>query len=121
MRSSEDYKNSFIFYESFYTMAERIAEAISIEEAYHYLSKTMEYGLYGDNPSKEDKVWLYGFDTVKATINSAKARYKKKIEIPEEELREFLEEGKSIQDIAEHYSCSTDTITRRKKEYGLMN
>ena len=79
----------------------------------------MRYGLYGEKPEEDSEIWDFGFDGIIATISSAKEKYQKKIQVPEEELIEMLEAGKTQQQIAEHYHCSVDTIQRRMKEYGL--
>ena len=70
----------------------------------------MRYGLYGEKPSEDNDVWDYGFDGVIATISSAKDRYTKRIDIPQEELERFVQEGRTQQEIANYYDCSTDTV-----------
>ena len=79
----------------------------------------MQYGLYGDEPNEESEVWDYGFDGVIATISTAKDRYTKRIDVPQEELEQFVREGRTQQEIASYYNCSTDTIQRRMKQYGI--
>ena len=79
----------------------------------------MRYGLYGDEPDEESEVWDYGFDGVIATISTAKDRYSKRIDVPQEELERFVNEGRTQQEIASCYNCSVDTIQRRMKAYGI--
>ena len=79
----------------------------------------MRYGLYGDEPDEDSEVWDYGFDGVIATISTAKDRYTKRIDVPQEELERFVREGRTQQEIASYYNCSTDTIQRRMKQYGI--
>ena len=79
----------------------------------------MRYGLYGDEPDEDSEVWDYGFDGVIATISTAKDRYTKRIDVPQEELEQFVREGRTQQEIASYYNCSTDTIQRRMKQYGI--
>lgn len=64
-------------------------------------------------------MWDFGFDGVIATISSAKDRYTKRIDVPQEELEQFVREGRSQQEIANYYNCSVDTIQRRMKQYGI--
>ena len=79
----------------------------------------MRYGLYGEEPDEDSEVWDFGFDGVIATISSAKDRYTKRIDVPQEELEWFVNEGRTQQEIASYYNCSTDTIQRRMKQYGI--
>ena len=79
----------------------------------------MRYGLYGEKPDEESEIWDFGFDGIIATISSAKEKYNKKINIPEDELSAMLISGETQQQIAEYYHCSVDTIQRRMKQYGL--
>jgi hypothetical protein len=79
----------------------------------------MRYGLYGDKPEEDSDVWDYGFDGVVATISSAKDRYTKRIDIPKEELESMIQSGRTQQEIADYYNCSTDTVQRRIKSYGI--
>ena len=79
----------------------------------------MRYGLYGEAPAEESEIWDYGFDGVVATISSAKDRYTKRIDIPQDELEQFVREGRTQQEIASFYNCSIDTIQRRMKQYGI--
>ena len=79
----------------------------------------MRYGLYGETPAEESEIWDYGFDGVVATISSAKDRYTKRIDIPQDELEQFVREGRTQQEIASFYNCSIDTIQRRMKQYGI--
>lgn len=44
----------------------------------------------------------------------------RKVNIPEEELAKALEKGATYAELAEHYSCSPTTISKRVKEYGLQ-
>ena len=79
----------------------------------------MRYGLYDDKPDEDSDVWDYGFDGVVATISSAKDRYTKRIDIPKEELESMIQSGRTQQEIADYYNCSTDTVQRRIKSYGI--
>ena len=79
----------------------------------------MRYGLYGEKPNEDSEIWDFGFDGIIATISSAKEKYQKKINVPEEELTAMLRSGHTQQQIAEYYHCSVDTIQRRMKQYGL--
>lgn len=79
----------------------------------------MLYGLYGEVPDEDSEIWDYGFDGVVATINTAKERYTKRINIPQEELELYLEEGLTLKEIASIYNCSDDTVSRRMKQYGI--
>lgn len=114
-----DYKNSFVVYESVYAQFERMVKSGNIDGANAYIDAIMQYGLYGVVPPEEDSVWLYGLDNVFASIDSAKAKYSQKINIPEAELIECLQKGMTKTKIADYFGCSTDTIRRRIKEYGL--
>ncbi len=79
----------------------------------------MRYGLYGEKPDEDSEIWDFGFDGIIATISSAKSKYSKKFNIPEDELSKMLQIGKTQEQIAAHYGCSVDTIQRRMKEYGI--
>ena len=48
------------------------------------------------------------------SIDSAKARYREKIDIPEDELIDCLKKGMTNDEMAEYFKCSSRTITRRK-------
>lgn len=113
------YKQSFVMYESVHTQFERLNNAGKIAEANRYIDAVMRYGLFGELPEDDDEVWLFGLDNVIASIDSAKSKYHEKIRIPEDELREYLEQGLTQKEIAEKFSCSVDTIQRRIKSYGL--
>ena len=113
-----DYKETFLFYESYGKTYERLRK-IDIEKANLYIYSVIQYGLYNELPPQDSEVWLYGFDGVVATINSAKRNKAEKYNIPKEELEEMIEEGKTQAEMAEYYSCSVDTIQRRMKKYGL--
>lgn len=114
-----DYKQSFVLYESVYSQFERLVKAGKIDGANCYIDAVMQYGLFGVVPDDNDEVWLYGLDNVIASINSAKSNYRKKINVPKEELARYLQEGRTQQEIADIFNCSVDTIQRRIKEYGL--
>ena len=116
-----NYKSSFVIYESVYAQFERMVKSGNIEGANSYIDATMQYGLYGVVPDEDDPVWIYGLDKVFASIDSAKTKYSQKINIPEAELIECLRKGMTKVEIADYFSCSTDTIRRRIKEYGLDN
>ena len=90
-----------------------------MREASAYIEAVMSYGLYGEVPDDESEIWDYGFDGVVATINTAKERYTKRVNIPQEELELYLEEGLTLKEIATIYNCSDDTVSRRMKQYGL--
>ena len=114
-----EYKNSFVLYESVYVQYDRLMRRGKIEAAQAFISAVMRYGLYGEVPDEESEIWDYGFDGVVATISSAKDRYTKRIDVPQEELEKFVREGRSQQEIASYYNCSVDTIQRRMKQYGI--
>ena len=96
-----NHKESFVIYESVYAQFERMLKADDIKGAASYIDAVMQYGLYGALPDEDSPVWIYGLDNVIASIDSAKARYREKIDIPE------------------YFKCSSRTITRRKKAYGI--
>ena len=114
-----DYKNSFVLYESVYVQYDRLMRRGKVQAAQDFINAVMQYGLYGDEPNEESEVWDYGFDGVIATISTAKDRYTKRIDVPQEELEQFVREGRTQQEIASYYNCSTDTIQRRMKQYGI--
>lgn len=114
-----NYKQSFVLYESVYAQFERLLKADKLEGASRYIDVVMRYGLYGVVPDDEDEVWLYGLDNVMASIDSAKSNYRKKINIPKDDLENYLRQGMTQVKIAEIFNCSVDTIQRRIKEYGL--
>lgn len=116
-----DYKQSFVLYESVYAQFERLLKAEKTEGASRYIDAVMRYGLYGEVPEESNEVWLYGLDNVIASIDSAKANYRKKINIPQDELAQYLREGLTQKKIAEIFHCSVDTIQKRIKEYGLKH
>lgn len=117
----KQYKQSFVLYESVYAQFERLLKADKAEGANRYIDAVMQYGLYGVVPEESDDVWLYGLDNVMASIDSAKSNYRKKIEVPEAELLQYLRQGLTREKIAEKFNCSVDTIRRRVKEYGFEN
>lgn len=119
--ASKNYKQSFVLYESVYAQFERLLKANKAEGANRYIDAVMQYGLYGVVPEENDEVWLYGLDNVMASIDSAKSNYRKKIEVPKEELLKHLRQGLTREKIAEKFNCSVDTIRRRVKEYGFEN
>ena len=114
-----DYKNSFVLYESVYVQYDRLMRRGKVQAAQDFINAVMQYGLYGDEPNEDSEVWDYGFDGVIATISTAKDRYTKRIDVPQEELERFVNEGRTQQEIASYYNCSTDTIQRRMKQYGI--
>ena len=114
-----NYKESFVIYESVYAQFERMLKADDIKGAASYIDAVMQYGLYGALPDEDSPVWIYGLDNVIASIDSAKARYREKIDIPEDELIACLKKGMTNDEIAEYFKCSSRTITRRKKAYGI--
>ena len=114
-----NYKESFVIYESVYAQFERMLKADDIKGAASYIDAVMQYGLYGALPDEDSPVWIYGLDNVIASIDSAKARYREKIDIPEDELIACLKKGMINDEIAEYFKCSSRTITRRKKAYGI--
>lgn len=114
-----EYKNSFVCYESVYRQFERLTRRGKHSEANAFIDAVMRYGLYGEKPDEESEIWDFGFDGIIATISSAKEKYHKKINVPEEELAVMLRSGQTQQQIADHYGCSVDTIQRRMKQYGL--
>lgn len=114
-----EYKNSFVLYESVYAQYDRLMRRGKVQAAQDFIAAVMRYGLYGDEPDEESEVWDYGFDGVIATISTAKDRYSKRIDVPQEELERFVNEGRTQQEIASFYNCSIDTIQRRMKQYGI--
>ena len=114
-----DYKNSFVLYESVFIQYQRLLRRGKLREASAYIEAVMLYGLYGEVPDDDSEIWDYGFDGVVATINTAKERYTKRVNIPQEELELYLEEGLTLKEIATIYNCSDDTVSRRMKQYGL--
>ena len=114
-----EYKNSFVCYESVYRQFERLIRRGKQQEANDFIAAVMRYGLYGEKPDDDSEIWDFGFDGIIATISSAKEKYNKKINIPEDELSAMLASGETQQQIAEYYHCSVDTIQRRMKQYGL--
>ena len=114
-----EYKNSFVCYESVYRQFERLIRRGKQQEANDFIAAVMRYGLYGEKPNEDSEIWDFGFDGIIATISSAKEKYQKKINVPEEELTAMLRSGHTQQQIAEYYHCSVDTIQRRMKQYGL--
>ena len=114
-----EYKNSFVLYESVYVQYDRLMRRGKVQAAQDFINAVMRYGLYGDKPNEDSDVWDFGFDGVIATISTAKDRYTKRIDVPQEELERFVNEGRTQQEIASYYSCSTDTIQRRMKQYGI--
>ena len=114
-----EYKNSFVLYESVYVQYDRLMRRGKVQAAQEFINAVMRYGLYGDTPDEESEIWDYGFDGVVATISSAKDRYTKRIDIPKEELERMIQSGRTQQEIADYYNCSTDTIQRRIKSYGI--
>ena len=114
-----DYKNSFVLYESVYVQYDRLMRRGKVQAAQDFIDAVMRYGLYGDEPDEDSEVWDFGFDGVIATISTAKDRYTKRIDVPQEELEQFVQEGRTQQEIANYYNCSTDTIQRRMKQYGI--
>lgn len=114
-----EYKNSFVCYESVYRQFERLTKRGKYSEANAFIDAVMRYGLYGEKPDEESEIWDFGFDGIIATISSAKEKYQKRINIPEEELTAMLRSGHTQQQMANHYGCSVDTIQRRMKQYGL--
>ena len=113
-----EYKETFLFYESYGKTFERLRQ-IDKEKADQYIYALIRYGLYNEIPPQDSDVWLFGFDGVIATINSAKSNRAKKINIPKEDLEEMINQGLTQEEISKAFSCSVDTIQRRMKEYGL--
>ena len=110
-----EYKNSFVCYESVYRQFERLTKRGKHSEANAFIDAVMRYGLYGEKPDEESEIWDFGFDGIIATISSAKEKYQKRINVPEEELATMLRSGQTQQQIADYYGCSVDTIQRRIK------
>ena len=119
LEKNMDYKNSFVLYESVYAQYDRLMRRGKVQAAQDFIGAVMRYGLYEDEPDEDREVWDFGFDGVIATISSAKDRYTKRIDIPQEELEQFVQEGRTQQEIASFYNCSVDTIQRRMKQYGI--
>ena len=112
-------KNSYVLNESVYVQYDRLMRRGKVQVAQDFINAVMQYGLYGDEPDEDSEVWDYGFDGVIATISTAKDRYTKRIDVPQQELEQFVREGRTQQEIASYYNCSTDTIQRRMKQYGI--
>ena len=87
-----EYKETFLFYESYGKTFERLRQ-IDKEKADQYIYALIRYGLYNEIPPQDSDVWLFGFDGVIATINSAKSNRAKKINIPKEDLEEMINQG----------------------------
>lgn len=119
LEKNMDYKNSFVLYESVYAQYDRLMRRGKVQAAQDFIGAVMRYGLYGEEPDEDSEVWDFGFDGVIATISSAKDRYTKRIDVPQEELEQFVREGRTQQEIASFYNCSVDTIQRRMKQYGI--
>ena len=113
-----EYKNSFVLYESVFKHFERLQKRDK-ELALEYINAIMNYGLYGEAPAEDSEIWDFGIDSDIASISTAKKKFSKKINIPKEELQEYLNKGLKQTEIASIYNCSVDTIQRRIKEYQI--
>ena len=82
-----EYKNSFVLYESVFKHFERLQKRDK-ELALEYINAIMNYGLYGEAPAEDSEIWDFGIDSDIASINTAKKKFSKKINIPKEELQE---------------------------------
>ena len=114
-----EYNKSFVLYESVFAQYHRLMSRGKNELACKFIDAVMRFGLYGEIPPDDSDIWDLGFDGIIATISAAKTKYRQRINIPENELREYIDMGYTQQKIAEHYNCSVDTIQRRIKQYNL--
>jgi hypothetical protein len=114
-----EYNKSFVLYESVFAQYHRLMSRGKTELACEYIDAVMRFGLYGEIPLDDSDIWELGFDGIIATISAAKTKYRQRINIPENELRGYIEMGYTQQKIAEHYNCSVDTVQRRIKQYNI--
>lgn len=114
-----EYNKSFVLYESVFAQYYRLISRGKSELACEFIEAVMRFGLYGEIPLDDSDLWELGFDNIIATISAAKSKYRKKINIPEDELRAYIELGYTQKQISETYNCSVDTVQRRIKEYGI--
>ena len=113
-----DYRKTFVFYEGFHKHFERLLRR-DRDLALKYLIALMEKGLYEKEPPEDDELWDFGLDADFANITGDRKKREKRIGIPKEELTELLSQGKTNKQISEIYSCSSETIRLRRKEYRL--
>jgi hypothetical protein len=73
-------EQSFIFNESVYKDFLCIQKFWGTENAWDYLEAVINFGLYGDEPTKYNKLWTYGDlqDTFNQ-ITADKEKFKKKV------------------------------------------
>ena len=121
--------SAFVFYESFLKGIYRVETFFGKEAAYDFASGLIEYGLYGLEPEESNPIWAYGFEQIKASIDSAQERRDKQIKqgkmggrprktIDIEAIVALRKQGLSKKAIAEQLQISEKTVSRRLEEYG---
>ena len=125
---ANDNTSAFVFYESFLKGIQRVESFEGKAAAYDYVMDLIEYGLYGLVPDDNNKTWLYGFEQMKASIDSAQVRREKQIAqgkmggrprkiVDIEEILVLKQQGLSLRAISDKLNISEKTVRRRIQEY----
>lgn len=122
---------SFVFYESVYKIIQRLKTKFGKEFAFDFLIAIIEHGLYGVVPDDDSDFWLYGFEQIITSIESAKDRHKSAIdngakggrpyiELNENEVYELYEELGTWKAVAKYLGIDEDTLRNRRKVWEYM-
>lgn len=120
--------SGIVIYDSMYAQYNRLLNKGKIEEANAYIKAILDYGFLGIEPEVDSDIWLYGFDSVKCVIDSAKVRYNKsvengktggrpKAELRKEEVLKKKEELGSWNAVAKYFGVTDRTIRNYRTEW----
>lgn len=120
---------AFVFYESFLKNIQQVERFQGKAAAYDFIMDLIEYGLYGLVPEEDNITWLYGFESMRDSIDIAQNRRQKQIAqgkmggrprkmVDVEEIIRLRDQGLSMKAIADKLSISYKTVSRRLEEYG---
>lgn len=121
-------KDSMVLYGSVYRQFERMLKRGMREDALEYIAAIMEYGFDGIIPDENSAVWLYGFDSNMASIDSAAVRYAKaqesgslggraRKELDKTEVLAKKEELKTWGAVARYFKVDEKTLRKIRAEW----
>ncbi len=114
-----EYKESFVFYESFYKMAQHLQ---SDQEKIKFYEGIMKYALYGQVPEFEEFYLQMAFDGIRKLIDNSISRYESSVKngksggrpaaVDIYKLQQMKTEGKTQKECAQYFNVDVRTIQR---------